>query len=279
MADTAFQKQYRQEFISAFEYGEMRLRDTTITEMVVKGNEAIFLVAGTGGAEAVTRGVDGLIPGRPDDLTQSTATLVEWHDKPRRTHFNIFASQGDGRRIMQQGTIKVLRRKIDSDIITALTAATLTAGSAAPGSLEMVSRASAILGNNEVDIEDEDNMFAVVTPAFRSYLMQTKEWASGEYVDVKRLNGPTRKYWRWAGFNWIVHPRLPGHDTSSETTFFYHRESIGHAANTGGMAVVAGHNEEDDYFWARTSIFMGSKLLQNSGVVKVLHDGSAFTAV
>ena len=55
----------------------------------------MFLVAGSGGATAVTRGLNGNIPPRVDSLTQVPATLVEWHDKPQRTEFNIFASQGD----------------------------------------------------------------------------------------------------------------------------------------------------------------------------------------
>jgi hypothetical protein len=278
MAESAFQKQYRQEFVAGFEQGMSMLRSTTVTEAVTKGNEAVFLVADTGDAEAVTRGLNGLIPPRPDNLNQLTATLQEWHDKPRRTKFNIFASQGDGRRIMQQGTIKVINRKIDQDIIAALATATNDTGSAVTASVALIAKAVAILGNNEVDIEEEDNMFGVITPAMLAYLMQTTEFASSDYVDVKPFAGPIRKYRRWFGINWIVHPRLPGSGTAAETAFIYHRNAIGHAVNTGEMEVKAGENEEDSYFWARASIFMGSKLLQNSGVVVVNHNGAEFVA-
>ena len=154
MADTAFQKQYRQEFIAGFELGQALLRSTVVTETVIKGNEAVFLVADTGNAEPVTRGVNGLIPARADNLNQYTATLVEWHDKPRRTNFNIFASQGDGRRIMQEGTVKVMNRKIDQDIIGELNQGTLNTGASATASLSLVMRAQTILGNNEVEMED-----------------------------------------------------------------------------------------------------------------------------
>lgn len=278
MADTAFQIQYRQEFIAGFEQGQSYLRPTTITETVIKGNQATFLVADTNNAEPVTRGVNGLIPARADDLNQHTATLVEWHDKPRRTNFNIFASQGDGRRIMQEGTRKVMNRKIDQDIISQLSTATLTAGSAATADLAVVMKALTILDLNDVETEDEDNLFFVATAAFRAYLMQIPEFASADYVEVKPLVGPAIRMRRWAGFNWIFHQGLPGKGTASETCFAYHRNAIGHAVNTGDMTVKAGYNDEDDYYWARTSIFMGSKLLQNSGVVKVLHNGSAYTA-
>ena len=62
-----------------FEYGMSDLRNSVTTEAVIKGNQAIFLVADSGGAAASNRGINGLIPARTDDLNQFTATLVEWH--------------------------------------------------------------------------------------------------------------------------------------------------------------------------------------------------------
>ena len=103
MASTAFQTQYRQEFIAGFEQHQSLLRDAVTTESVVKGNTATFLVADSGGATAVTRGINGLIPSRPDSLTQNSATLVEWHDKPIKTGFNVFASQGNQRAMAAVG--------------------------------------------------------------------------------------------------------------------------------------------------------------------------------
>jgi hypothetical protein len=50
-----------------------------VTEAVIKGNTATFLVADSGGATATTRGANGLIVARADDLTQTSATLQEWH--------------------------------------------------------------------------------------------------------------------------------------------------------------------------------------------------------
>jgi len=278
MADTAFQTAYREEFIPAFEYGQSRLRTACVTETVISGNSAVFLVAGTGGASAVTRGVNGMIPARPDDLTQNTATLAEWHDKPRRTKFNIFGSQGDGRRIMQQGSIKVINRKVDSDIIAQLDTATNDTGASATASLAMVAKSKAILGNNEIDTSDIDNMFALASPAFMAYLLQVKEFAHADYVETKPLTGPARTYIRWAGVNWIEHPQLTGAGTATEKCYMFHRDAIGHAMDTDNMDVAAGYNEEDSYYWARCSTFMGSKLLQNSGVVQMKHDGSAYVA-
>src|SRR5258708_14726227 len=118
--DTAFQTQYRQEFVQGFEAHATLLRPCVTTEAVIKGNTAVFLVADSGGATAVTRGVNGLIPARPDNLNQFSAVLQEWHDLVRKTGFNIFASQGHQRRIMQATSMGALNRKIDDTFIQEL---------------------------------------------------------------------------------------------------------------------------------------------------------------
>jgi hypothetical protein len=274
MADTAFQTQYRQEFIAAFEERQSLLRSAVVTEAVIKGNTATFLVAGSGGATAVTRGVNGLIPARADDLNQLSATLAEWHDLVRKTGFNVFASQGDQRRIMQETTMAVINRKVDADIIAQLDAATVDTGTTATASVSMVAKSLSALGTAEVPITEMDNMFGVITPAFWGYMMEMKEFASGEYVDVKMFNGSIRKMFRWFGVNWIVHPNLTGVATSTELCYLFHRNAIGHAVNTAGITSPVGYDEEQDYSWARASVYMGSKLLQNTGIVQMKHDGS-----
>lgn len=285
MSDTAYITQYRQEFVQGFEDRQSRLRDCCITEAMIKGNTATFVVADSGSATAVTRGVNGLIPARADNLNQFSATVAEWHDLVRKTGFNIFASQGDQKRIMQITSMGVINRKIDDDIIAQLDTATNRAGATGvTASLNLIVRAKTILGNNFAALEEEDNMFGLITPAFDGYLLQTKEYANALYVDMKPFDDnpivpgvfAPRKAKRWAGINWIVHPRLTGVGTSTEKCYMFHRNAIGHAVDKENMKVLLGFMEEQDYTWARTSVFMGSKLLQQAGVVQILHDGSAY---
>ena len=252
------------------------LRQTTVTEAVIKGNQATFLVAGSGGATAVTRGINGLIPARADNLTQTSATLVEWHDLVRKTQFNIFASQGDQRNLMQQTVRKVLNRRIDADIIEKLDTATNNLGAATTAGLNIFAKASTTLGENEVPVEEEDKMWAVLTPAVRGYLMQIPEFNSADYVEMKPLVGPTRRVRRWAGFNCIFHPNLTGVGTASEKCYFYHQDAIGSAFDSGeGLRTAVGYNDEQDYSYARASSFTGAQLLQQGGIVQFLHDASA----
>ena len=278
MADPTYVSQYRSEQIATFEQRYSILRATCIQERVAKGNSAVFQVSGSGSAQAIVRGVNGLIPYYTTDNTQSTCTLVEAHAPFNRTSFNIFATQGDMKSVMHDEAIGTLNRHIDQKIITMLDTATNDTGTSATASMDMVMKAQVILGNNNVPIEEEDNMFAVITPAFRAYLLQTTEFASGDYVDTKPLNGPVRRMWRWAGINWMLHTGLTGAASSTEDCYMFHKRSMGHAANAKEMQVVVGYNEEQDYTYARATLYHNAKLLQNSGVVNMNHDGSSYAA-
>lgn len=235
----------------------------------------MFLVSGSGGASAVTRGANGQIPYFTTDNTQNSCTLYERHAPFERTGFNIFASQGDQRRIMQESSVTVLNRDIDQEIIDQLDTATVTTGAATTADLALITKAKGILGVAEIDTTQADKMFAVISPAFEAYLMQTTEFTSGDYVEVKPFTGPARRMFRWYGVNWMVHPNLTGVGTSSEKCYMWHSDSIGHAANSKEMDVKVGYDDKQDTSWSRATLFHGAKLLQNSGVVRMVHDGSA----
>ena len=281
MADTAFQIQYRQEFIQVFEQHQSLLRETVTTEAVIKGQQAVFLVAGSGSAAAVTRGINGRIPARADSLTQNTCTLQEWHDLVRKTGFNVFASQGNQRAIMQMTTMAVINRKIDDLIVTELATGTVTIGSST--TLPNVS----LFQNGRVKLSNasvpwDSNVTLLCQPSFLAYLEQAPEFANAQYVEVRPYAGDTPSWkdkpmaYRWRNCLIMEHPNLPGKGTSSEKSFLYHKSAIGHAIDTSGIASPVRYDEEQDYSYARASAFMGAKLLQDTGIVVVTHDGSAY---
>ncbi|NTF54416.1 hypothetical protein G6L12_05845 [Agrobacterium rhizogenes] len=269
--------QYRKDFVPAFEQKQSLLKLTTTKESVVNGNQATFLVSGSGGDTAVTRGTNGQIPyGNPTN-NQTTATLVEKHAPYELTGFNVFASQGNQIQIMRNASVAVINRDIDLTLLAELANATQDFGTGT-AALTTVTGAQAILGNNDVDVEEEDNMFAIISPAFRGYLMQTTEFASGDYVEMKPFGGPARKMFRWMGVNWLVSSRITGLGTASEICYMYHRNAIGYAVNVGEEKIAAGYDEKQDLSWSRATVFHGAKILQNNGIVKITHDGSAFVA-
>jgi len=282
MADSAFQIQYRQEFLQAFEQHQSLLRETVTVEAEIKGNQAVFLVAGSGSASAVTRGLNGRIPARSDSNTQNTCTLQEWHDLVRKDGFNIFASQGNQRAIMQMTTMAVINRQIDSLIIGQLNTGTVTIG--ATGTIPNVS----LFQNGRVKLSNasvpwDSNVTLLCQPSFLAYLEQATEFANAQYVDVRPYAGSDNPSWkdkpmayRWRNCLIIEHPNLPGRGTSSEKSFLYHKTAIGMAIDTAGIQSPVGFDQEQDYSWARASAYMGSLLLQNTGVVAITHDGSAY---
>lgn len=278
MASTAFQTIYRQEFIAGFEARESLLRKTVVSEANIKGNQAIFLVADSGSATAVTRGSDGLIPSRNDNLTQNTCTITEWHDKVIKTDFVVDASQSDQRRIMQMTTMATMNRKIDDLIIAQLDTATNDTGTSTTASLDLITKAIGILGANDVPVDETENMFGVITPAFYAYLLRMKEFKNAEYISGNSFNEANKKMIRFAGVNWIVSTRLTGKGTSTEKCYLYHKNAIGHAVHKEAIKSTLGYNEEDAYSYCLATFPMGAKLLQNNGVVQIKHDGSAIVA-
>jgi hypothetical protein len=268
---------YRRQFVAAFEQEVSSLKMSATKESMTNGLTSTFLIAGSGGDTAVTRGVNGQIPyGNPTN-TQVTATLVEKHAPYELTSFNIFASQGDQKEIMRKASMSVINRDIDLTVLTELANATQDYGSGT-ATLNTVLGAQAILGNADVAIEEEDNMFAVITPAFRAYLMQTTEFASGDYVSMQPYGGPVRKMYRWAGINWIVSSRITGLGTSSEICYMYHRNALGYAVRVQEESISIGYDDKQDSSWSRATTYHAAKILQNTGIVKITHDGSGFAA-
>lgn len=281
MADTAFVTQYRDEYIAGFEQRESLLRQTVTTEAVIKGNQAVFLVADSGGAETKTRGVNGLIPARATNNVQNTATLTEEHDLARMTGFNVFGSQSDQRRIMQIDTMGTVNRKTDNQISTVLNTGTVTDGSSTTiPSVDLFQSATVKLQNASVPWDS--NVTLLCQPSFLAYLEQATEFASADYISMRPYAGEGAEWkdtpmaYRWRNTLVISHPNLPGKGTSSEKSFMYHKTSVGHASDTKGMQVEAGYDREQDYSWARCSMYMGAVLLQNAGVVNITADGSNY---
>ncbi len=282
MADTAFQIQYRQEFIMAFEQHATLLRETVTTEAIIKGQQAIFLVAGSGSATAVTRGVNGRIPARSDSNTQNTITLQEWHDLVRKTGFNVFASQGNQRGIMQMTTMAVINRKIDELIINAL-----NTGTVAIGTTGVTIPNVSFFQNGRVKLSNaavpwDSNVTLLCQPSFLAYLEQAPEFANAQYVDLRPYAGQEPSWkdkpmaYRWRNCLIVEHPNLPGRGTTAEKSFLYHKTAVGQAMDTAGLQTPVGYDQEQDYSWARASAYMGATLLQNTGVVVMTADGSAY---
>lgn len=284
MSETAFMTRYVAQTVQGFEQRQALLRDTVTTDVEIDGNTAVFLVADSGQAQAVTRGTNGLIPGRADNLNQNTAQLVELYDKPIKTNFNIFSSQGNQIQIMQEGSRGVINRSMDKQVITQLATGTVSTGAAVPGSVALFAKANTMLGNASVPYDG--NVTLLCTPAFLNYLQMAPEFSNAQYIGSAMPNAGTNdpswkdrpQMYRWRNTLIIPHPGLSGIGTADASCFLYHKSAIGHAMNMGGIRVEAGYNGEHNYSYANTFVYAGAKLLQNAGVIVIHHDDSALSA-
>jgi hypothetical protein len=77
------------------------------------------------------------------------------------------------------------------------------------------------------------------------------------------------------GATWMLHNGVPGAGSSDATLIAFHRSAIGHAYAKDSLRPKLGENEEDDYQWVRSSIYMGAKKLQNNGIVLAHHNDSS----
>jgi hypothetical protein len=283
MSETAYQVLYRDEWIHGFERDQALLRGMVTTQTMPMTNgarQAVFLV-GVSGRSWVTRGSNGLIPASSDDLTQTTVTLAEHHDLPQKTNFNIFAGQSDQRAMMQVTSRGVINKGIDDEIIDILETATVEVNATASiMTKQLVNRAITTLVNSHVKFDG--NIYGALTPAAWSALSDIPAFASADYVNKKPMvegapssNGGV-KITDWMGIKWVMHDGLPGIGTNAAQCFIWHKAAIGHAYND--IQALSGYNEEQDYYFARTSIFSGALKIQNAGIVVINHDDSPFVA-
>lgn len=268
--------QFKQETVAQFEQKVSRLRGSTSPEIMKSGLQATFLVSGSAGETAVTRGANGDIPYGGPQNSQVTVTLKERHAAKELTGFDVFASQGNQAAGLRKMVQNIMRRDVDLSILAALSAATQDWGTGT-FDLKTVQGAIAILGNNQVDTDDEDNIFGVISPAANSYMLGIAEYSSADYVKSQPFaNGAWVTYKRWAGVNWIVSPLVTGVGTAAELCYIYHRDALGWAGNLTEESVFADYEQKHGKNWARAELYHEALLLQNSGVIKITHDGSEF---
>ncbi len=273
MAYQITREQYRDEWVVAFQRGETVLRQMTTPEMVIQGNQAVFPIQGASNG-ATSRGVNGLIPSDNPTDSQVTIPLEERHRKETQTGFNIFTAHGNLREAMQNRGALALAREVDDKIINdALDSATtqFNGGTAITISYGSVQQIMADLMENNVYAVDQ--ICFVWTPMAWARLLTFAEWTSSDYIqDQFLLGGATQQPRMWNGAMHMVHTGLPNIGLATAKCYAFAKSAVGYCMNTGGIDVAIGYDDEDDYSYARHTIFHGADLLQQSGIIEIVHD-------
>lgn len=271
---------YRREFIKAFEVGVTFLKDRATPESMDMGRSAVFDIAAVGG-RMQTRSIDGRIPRTTVSDTQIPCTLAEHVKKFEVTDFESFTSQSDERSKMNSRITASVNEELDYNIMTELAnASTSFSASAAPITLDTATRVIATLAANGVAINPQDVTF-LVSPFLEAKLQNIAGYASQDYVSSRPLETGGNQFTgtvqmkRWLNVSWIVHPNLPNVGTSSCTCYIWHRKALGVAVPTSQIRYSAGYDDQDHYHYASATLKAGTKILQNTGILKFLHNDAA----
>lgn len=269
--------QYRDEWVHEFQRGETYLKDTVTKETITNGHSsAVWAIAGQSSGMS-ERGVNGLIPTRNATDRQVTAELKEKHSLENQTSFNVFTSQGGKlREAMQKRSRMDAVREIDDEIIRALTTATnvYNGGTAITMTLDRIVDIVSDLWEGNVD----ERVTFLHTPKSWARLLKLQQFTSTDYVDRKPLMQDAPRPVIFANAWHMLHNGLIGRTTATAAMYVYAKSAVGHALATDEIKVAAGYNEEQDYSWDRATIYHRAVILQQAGVLKVVHDDTAAIA-
>lgn len=274
MAVDAFEVLYAQETEQVFMRSQSLLSDRVWTQGMPKGYQFVFDLFGDRTRTAVTRGATGDIPYQQTDQSQVTLTMEQWFAPLAKNQFNVVTSQGNQRRAMQEECVAVINRTKDQQIIDALVTGTLVSAAAGTMTVDYALKAMVNLMNTDAG---NGMLTGLITPAAWAYLVQQEQVSSKDYVDTSKILGPGSKMFDWNGARWLVHTGLPGIPTASATCLIFNQKAIGYGMNSAETKHEAGYNAEQARSWALSTLIGGAKLLQNTGVIKLLHDDTGFT--
>lgn len=268
--NTVTKTQYASEVVALYDRTQSFFRGTVLTKGDVNGESFVFTI-GPIADMAVERGADGDIPVLADNQSSVTVTLREYHAKARKNGFHMAVSAVNQRSLMQKQTVASMNKLTDQLIITQLDTSAYNTGAAAAGSsIGFWLEPWATLGQNDVPMDD-GKIWCAVTPIAMAQLLRIDRLTSKDYVSDQPFM-KLRQVRDVMGIKFFVHTGLPGDASASATCFMYHEDAVGHALHMIENKTVFGYDEEEDRTYSRVSQYQASKMLQDEGVIEVVHD-------
>lgn len=288
---TAFITDYNATFHEVFQRQGAYLLNTVRYEPNVIGSTHRFQLVGKG--TAVTKARHGTITPMNQAHTTADATITDlyagdWYDKLDESKLSI-----NEKMAIADGGAKALGRAIDDQILTALNGTTqavqtITVSSEAAVRNSWLQMLANLMKN---DIQNDGNIFGVMSPQSWAHLMTVKQFSSSDWVDSGGRpfteGMPTGGLFKnWMGVKWIMHSGVPGAGTASSKAWLYHRRAVGYAAaaaagniagNASAVADITWHGDRAAHFinhWCSG----GAVLIEDTGVIEGTIDDTAAIA-
>lgn len=259
----AFIKEFESEVHIAYQQQGTLLLNTVRSKKNVKGKSTTFQIVGKGSASTKTR--HGTIS--PMGVEHSNTEVLlkdfyagDWVDALDELKTNI-----DERGVVAKSGAYALGRKTDDLIIEAMAKATNEVDASTTGmTLDLALKAFAKL--NELDVPDDGDRYAVVSPLVWNQLLLIKQFADSDYVDDKPfMKG--RQCKKWLGINWMQHNALPK-TGGVVKCFMYHKTAIGHASGCDVKSDITWHGDHAAHF-INNMMSQGAGLIDNDGIVVI----------
>jgi len=216
---TAFVQQYAAEVKAAYQREGSLLRQAVRVRSGVIGERVYFPLLGKGIATDKARHAD-VVPMNLEH-TRKYVDLVDKYAPEYIDDLDTFKINWDLRADYARASAWALGRQTDQQIIDALDAADGETVTNATLDLETVLEISE--KQNENDVPQDANRFAVITPSGLTDLLQITGATSSDFVGSQLLT-TGREPAFWLGYKWIVYTGTMPTDTAG---FFFHQPSVG----------------------------------------------------
>ncbi len=287
---TAFITSYEAKVHEVFQRKGAYLKDAVRMKTDVVGSTAIFQKIGKG--IATTKARHGTITPMNQTHTAPSCTLADfyagdWVDKLDEAKVNIAE-----RDVIASGGAMALGRKCDDQITVVLDSTgqstiTIDVSGWAEVVNSMLEWVEAAWSN---DVQNDGDVFAIVTPRMWSHLMTIPQFQNSDYVRadgqafVGGVVAGAGKWRDWMGVKFKMQTGLPGAGTSTAKCFLWHKSAVAYAvaASAGNVAGNAAVGADITWHGDRAAHFVNHMmsgqacLIDDTGVIEAnLNDTTA----
>lgn len=259
----AFIKEFESEVHIAYQQQGTLLLNTVRSKKNVKGKSTTFQIVGRG--KATTKERHAAISPMSVEHSNVEVSLKDFYAGDWVDALDELKTNIDERGVVAKSGAYALGRKTDELIIEAMGKATNEVDASTTG-LTLDKALEAFAKLNELDVPDDGERYAVVSPLVWNQLLLIDQFAKSDFVDDKPfMKG--RQCKKWLGINWMQHNGLTK-TNGVVKCFMYHKTAIGHGSGCDVKSDITWHGDHAAHF-INNMMSQGAGLIDNDGIVVI----------
>lgn len=278
MAIISNREEFARKYAIALQRRESYLEGRTFDDGMVDGEQVTWYIAGASEDMVERNGYSDIPSQNPTDTTV-TAALQFWYGKEVITDRQLQDGQigNDLINMIAARSAMVRKRKMDDILLTALDAANTQYNS---GTAITLTDALAVdiesdLAENNVDADDEITF--VLTPKAYAQIGRFEQVSSMDFGAANDPRAP-KNVLRWGNMVFVKHTGLDGMGTATAKCFVFAKSCVGTARAVDSENVGIDEDEANFKVSIGYKVARTAKILQQGGVMEVIHDDTAAIA-